>query len=90
MYVYVCVSPLCVSPHVSPVLLCLLVKGFSVALALDVQLAVVEPKEPEDRDFPSWSELTFLVLLVGVLLPSDGGTETHASDSPFNNYIITR
>lgn len=52
-----------------PVLLCL-AKGFSVALALDVQLAVVEPNELEERDFPRLSELTFLVLLVAVLLQS--------------------
>lgn len=52
-----------------PALLCL-AKGFSVALALDVQLAVVEPKELEERDFPRLSELTFLVLLVAVLLQS--------------------
>lgn len=55
---------------VSPVLLCLLVNGFSVALALEVQLAVLEPKELEDRDLPRLSELTFLVLLVAVLLQS--------------------
>ncbi len=52
-----------------PELLCL-AKGFSVALALDVQLAVVEPNELEERDFPRLSELTFLVLLVAVLLQS--------------------
>lgn len=42
----------------------------SVALALDVQLAVLEPKELDDRDLPRLSELTFLVLLVAVLLQS--------------------
>lgn len=41
-----------------------------MALALDVQLAVVEPKELEERDFPRLSELTFFVLLVAVLLQS--------------------
>lgn len=50
-------------------LLCRL-NGLSVALALEVQLAVVEPKELEDRDLPRLSELTFLVLLVAVLLQS--------------------
>lgn len=57
------------SERVSPVLLCRL-NGLSVALALEVQLAVVEPKELEDRDLPRLSELTFLVLLVAVLLQS--------------------
>lgn len=52
-------------------LLCRL-NGFSVALALEVQLAVVEPKELEDRDLPRFSELTFFVLLVAVLLQSAG------------------
>lgn len=55
---------------VLPALLCL-AKGFSVALALDVQFAVVEPKELDERDFPRLSELTFLVLLVAVLLQSE-------------------
>lgn len=51
-------------------LLCLLLKGFSVALALDVQLVVLEPKELEESDLPRLSELTFFVLLVAVLLQS--------------------
>ena len=59
----------------SPVLLCLLVNGFSVALALEVQLAVLEPNELEDRDLPRLSELTFLVLLVAVLLQSAAETQ---------------
>lgn len=41
-----------------------------MVLALEVQLAVVDPKELEDSDFPRLSELTFLVLLVAVLLQS--------------------
>lgn len=56
--------------HPPPVLLCLLLKGFSVALALDVQLVVLEPKELEESDLPKLSELTFFVLLVAVLLQS--------------------
>lgn len=47
-----------------------LLKGFRVALALDVQLAVLEPNELEDRDLARLSELTFFVLLVAVLLQS--------------------
>lgn len=58
----------------SPVPLCRLLNGFSVALALDVQLVALVLKEPEDRDFPR-SELTFLVLLVAVLLQSDQQTQ---------------
>lgn len=54
----------------SPVLLCRLLKGLSVALALDVQFPVLEPKELDDSDFPRFSELTFFVLLVAVLLQS--------------------
>lgn len=61
---------MCVCVRVEPVPLCRLVKGLSVALALEVQLAVLEPKELEDRDLPRLSELTFLVLLVAVLLQS--------------------
>lgn len=53
-----------------PELLCRLAKGLSVTLALDVQLAVVDPNELEDRDFAMLSELTFLVLFVAVLLQS--------------------
>lgn len=53
------------------VLLWRLLKGLSVALALDVQLAVLEPNELEDRDFPRFSELTFFVLFVAVLLQSE-------------------
>lgn len=42
-----------------------------MAFAFDVQLAVLELKELDDRDFPRLSELTFLVLLVAVLLQSE-------------------
>ena len=66
----------CVCLCVLPVLLCLLLNGLSVALALEVQLAVLEPKELEDRDLPRLSELTFLVLLVAVLLQSAAETRT--------------
>lgn len=58
------------SPCVSPELLCLLLNGLSVFLALDVQLVLLEPNELEDRDLPRLSELTFFVLLVAVLLQS--------------------
>lgn len=51
-------------------LLCLLLKGFRVALAFVVQFPELEPNELDDRDFPRLSELTFLVLLVAVLLQS--------------------
>lgn len=80
-------SFLCVleSPCVSPVLLCRLVKGLRVAVALEVQLAVLEPKELEDRDFPRLSELTFFVLLVAVLLQS--ATEKHTKESTNNLHI---
>lgn len=53
------------------VLLFRLVNGVSVALALEVQLMVLEPKELEDRDLARLSELTFFVLLVAVLLQSE-------------------
>lgn len=56
------------SPASSPALLCLLLKGLRVALALLVQLVALEPQE--DTDLPRLSELTFLVLLVAVLLQS--------------------
>lgn len=49
--------------------------GVSVALALEVQLMVLEPKELEDSDLARLSELTFLVLLVAVLLQSAGGKQ---------------
>lgn len=54
----------------SPALLCLLLNGLRVALALLVQLVALDPQELEDTDLPRLSELTFLVLLVAVLLQS--------------------
>lgn len=50
--------------------LCLLLNGLRVALALLVQLVALDPQELEDTDLPRLSELTFLVLLVAVLLQS--------------------
>lgn len=51
-------------------LLCLLLNGLRVALALLVQLVALDPQELEETDLPRLSELTFLVLLVAVLLQS--------------------
>lgn len=70
------------SHRVLPAFLLRFAKGFRVALALEVQFAVLEPKELEDRDFPTVSELTFLVLLVAVLLQSARQQET------FHTYLF--
>ena len=66
----------CDDSCVSPVFLCRLANGVSVALALEVQLAALEPKELEDRDRARLSELTFFVLLVAVLLKSAAEKQT--------------
>ena len=58
------------SHSVLPAFLLRFAKGFRVALALEVQFAVLETKELEDRDFLTVSEQAFLVLLVAVLLQS--------------------
>ena len=75
-----------------PVLLLRFVKGLSVALALEVQLAVLDPKELEDRDLPRLSELTFLVLFVAVLLQSakEGNPNTHVQKKSYFCLTVAR